>query len=93
MTKRIGLFTPAANPKKGAPSTSTSYVEVDALSDLTAKLAALGAKQVALLARDRVGTTRLEGKKFPLAELKDDHLAWVSGKADGFETRGVFYEK
>lgn len=92
MNKRIGLFTPVARKKKGGPTTTTTYVEVDKAADLAVKLVALGAKRVGLLCRDRLGTTRMEGSMFSVTELKDEHLDWASAKPPEFETRGIFYD-
>lgn len=92
MKKRIGLFTPVARRKKDGPTTTTSYVEVDAAPELMKKLAALGAKRIGLLCRDRLGTTRMEGTMFAVNGLKDEHLNWVTEKAPAFETRGLYYD-
>ncbi len=92
MNKRIGLFTPIARQKKDGPTTTTTYVEVSTAAELGAKLAALGAKRVGLLCRDRFGTTRLEGTMFAVADLKDEHVEWASAKSTDFETRGLFYD-
>jgi len=92
MKTRIGLFTHVKRKKKGGPTTTTTYVEIGAASELSEKLAALGAKRVGLLCRERTGTTRLEGKMFAPAELGADHLKWLTEKTAVFETRGLFYE-
>lgn len=92
MKKRIGLFTSRAKIKKGAATTSTCYVEVDDVAELSAKLAELGATRLGLLLRDRLGTTSIEGKMFPLAELKAEHLDWLTEKPKEFQTRGLFFE-
>jgi hypothetical protein len=93
MKTRIGLFTPKkSRRKKGEASTTTSYVEIETVSDLSAKLADLGAKKVGLLRRDRLGATHLEGKMIPAAELNDGHVKWLTAKSAEFETRGLFYE-
>src|SRR5688572_22036231 len=79
MNKRIGLFTDAdrKKQKKTGQTTKTSYVDIVAAQDLAEKLQGLGAKEVGLLRRDRFGTTHLEGKMFPVAELKEEHVDWV----------------
>lgn len=93
MKKRIGLFTPKKGRiKKGEATTTTSVVEVATLPELTAKLAELGAKRVGLLHRDRVGTTRLEGAMMAPADLKPEHLDWLTAASGQFETRGLFFE-
>jgi hypothetical protein len=94
MTNRIGLFTNAPGKvKKGAPTTTASYVEVAAIDDLTQKLAALGAKRVGLLLRDRAGTTHLEGAMFSVGDLKHEHKTWLTANGDAFQTRGLFFAK
>ena len=94
MTNRIGLFTNAPGKvKTGAPTTTATYVEVAAVDDLTQKLAALGAKHVGLLLRDRAGTTHLEGSMFSLGDLKAEHMTWLTAKSDAFQTRGLFFAK
>jgi len=96
MNKRIGLFTEIGSQKKKnrtARTTTASYVDVSTAQDLVEKLQGLGAKQVGLLRRDRLGETHLEGKMLQPAELNDTHLEWLTAKADGFETRGVYYAK
>jgi hypothetical protein len=93
MKTRIGLFTPKKHGrKKGEASTTTSYVEIGTTADLSAKLSDLGARQVGLLRRDRLGATHLEGKMFLAAELNDGHVKWLTAKSGEFETRGLFYE-
>jgi hypothetical protein len=94
MKSRIGLFTPAApNPgKKKGESTTATYVEVETLAELSAALAKLKAKQVSLFWRDNVGAGHVEGAAFPLSSLGAQHLAWVTGKAETFQMRGLFYE-
>ena len=93
MSKRIGLFTPKnSRRKKGDTTTTASYVDVDSVSDLAAKLTQLGAKRVGLLRRDRLGVTHNEGAMFPIADLRPSHLEWVTGKAEEFQTRGLYYE-
>lgn len=93
MNKRIGLFTPVPHTKKNAPTTTTTYVEVDTAADLVKKLVALGARRVGLLCKDRLGTTRMEGTMFPPSALKDEHIDWATAKAAEFETRGIFYDQ
>jgi hypothetical protein len=93
MKTRIGLFTPKRHPhKKGEATTTTTYVEIDALADLAAKLAELGIKQIGLLRRDRSGATHIEGTMFPASELKPETLAWLTAKSAEFETRGLYCE-
>jgi hypothetical protein len=94
MKSRIGLFTPAAPKpgKKKGESTTASYVEVETLAELSAALAKLNAKQVALFWRDNVGAGHVEGAMFPLASLGADHLQWVTAKTETFQMRGLFYE-
>ncbi|HUR59054.1 MAG TPA: hypothetical protein VM029_15170 [Opitutaceae bacterium] len=91
MNKRIGLFTEAAKKKKNGPTTTASYVDIIAAADLTEKLVTLGAKKVALLRKDRLGTTHIEGKMFSVSELKDEHVTWVTARPEHFETRGIYY--
>lgn len=92
MSKHIGLFTPVARKKKGGPTTTTVYVDVETAADLVKKLVELGAKRAGLLSRDRLGTTRLEGTMMPVTELKAEHLDWAMAKPAEFETRGIFYD-
>ena len=92
MKTRIGLFTSKARVKKGAATTTTTYVEVDDVAELTAKLSALGATRIGLLQRDRLGTTSNEGKMFPVSELKPEHLGWLTEEPKEFQTGGLFYE-
>jgi hypothetical protein len=93
MKKRIGLFSPAPQKKKkGGPSTSTSYVEVENAAELAAELTTRGAKRVGLLCKDRLGSTRMEGAMFTVADLKDQHIEWVMAKAPQFETRAIYYD-
>lgn len=92
MKQRIGLFTPAKKKKKGGATTSATYVEVSTLTELTEKLASLGAKRVGLLLRERTGTTKLEGKMVAPSELGAEHLKWLLEKPAEFQTRGLFYE-
>lgn len=92
MKKRIGLFTSRTKIKKGAPTTSTCYVEVDDVAELTAKLADLGATNLGLLCRDRLGATSIEGKMFPVSELKPAHLDWLTEKPKEFQTRGLYFD-
>jgi len=92
MTTRIGLFTHAKKQKKGGRTTENIYVDIDSLDALSAKLNELGAQQVGLMSRDRTGTTHLEGKMFPVAELKETHLSWLSSKPEQFATRALFFE-
>jgi hypothetical protein len=94
MNKRIGLFTDiGAQKKKNATTrtTTASYVDVASAKDLVEKLVGLGANKVGLLRRDRLGTTHLEGKMLSPSELNDSHVEWLTAKAEGFETRGVYY--
>jgi uncharacterized ferredoxin-like protein len=93
MKTRIGLFTPKQRArKKGEATTTVSYVEFETAADLAAKLEELGAKQVTLLRRDRLGVTHPEGAKFPSAGLNADHVKWLTAKTKEFETRGLYYE-
>jgi len=94
MKIRIGLFTPNAGKQKGTvKTTSTTYVEVSAASELVEKLAALGAKRVGLLHRDRLGTTKLEGDMFAVSGLNEKHLEWVAAPPSAeFHTRGIYYD-
>ncbi|MES1167162.1 MAG: hypothetical protein ABUL68_04095, partial [Pseudomonadota bacterium] len=57
-----------------------------------AKLGELGAKQVTLLRRDRLGVTHPEGTKFPASEVDASHVKWLTAKTKEFETRGLYYE-
>ncbi len=92
MTTRIGLFTHAKKQKQGSRTTSNIYVDIDSLGTLSSKLNELGARQVGLMCRDRTGTTRLEGQMFPVADLKETHLTWLSEKPEQFATRALFFE-
>jgi hypothetical protein len=94
MKMRIGLFTPITAKKKGTTkTTTTTYVEVTAATELVEKLTALGAKRVGLLNRDRLGTTKLEGDMFAVEGLQDKHLEWVvTPPAGEFQTRGIYYD-
>jgi hypothetical protein len=94
MNKRIGLFTELGPQKKKAATTRTtsaSYVDVGTAKDLVEKLQGLGARQVGLLRRDRLGVTHLEGKMLQPADISDTHLEWLTAKPEGFETRGIYY--
>ena len=92
MSTRIGLFTNRKNQKRGQSTTTKVYVEVKEPKELSSKLAELGAKRVALLCRNRTGTTRMEGKMFSPADITAEHITWLVGKAAEFETRGLFYD-
>ena len=92
MKKRIGLFTPRAKIKKGFSTTTTTYVEVEDVAELAAKLSGLGATRLGLLCRDRLGATSIEGKMFPASDLKSAHIDWLTEKPKEFQTRGLFYE-
>jgi hypothetical protein len=95
MNKRIGLFTEVTSKKQkaGPRTTDASYVDVAGAPDLVEKLAALGAKKVGLLRKDRNGTTHMEGSMLAPADLNEEHLDWLTAKPAEFETRGVYYAK
>lgn len=95
MSKRIGLFTenPSPKKKKSTATTTVTYVDIETAQDLITKLVGLGAKKVGLLRKDRVGTTHLEGAMVAPADLKDEHVSWVTAKPEQFETRGIYYAK
>jgi hypothetical protein len=93
MKKRIGLFTSkTARRKAGDATTTASYVEIEEIPDLKERLAGLGAKRVGLLQRDRLGATHLEGEMFSPAELKSEHVEWLTSPGEEFQTRGLFYD-
>jgi len=84
MKTRIGLVT-----TKAMGRSSTSFVEVEGLKELSAELTKIGAKRVALFWRDRIGDGHVEGEPFAVADLKDTHFTWVSTHPkDGM--RGLF---
>lgn len=92
MSIRIGLFTRRAKKKAGQASSTATYIEVSSHTEISAKLAELGAKEVGLLCRDRTGNTTLEGEMFKVADLKASHFEWLSAKPAEFQTRGLFYD-
>lgn len=92
MPRRIALYTELdRKPKHTKKTTTASFVEVAVAKSLVVQLAALGAKKVGLLRRDRFGTSHLEGEVMAVDQLADAHLAWLGGKAADFESRGLFY--
>jgi len=93
MKKRIGLFTSkTARRKKGDATTTASYVEIEEIPDLKERLASLGAKRIGLLQRDRLGNTHLQGTMFSPADLNSEHVDWLTGPVEEFQTRGLFYD-
>ncbi|MEY2880700.1 MAG: hypothetical protein RLZZ15_3080 [Verrucomicrobiota bacterium] len=73
MKTRIGIVTP-----QPAGRSKTSFVEAADAKDLVSELNRLGAKQVALFWRDRIGDGHTEGAPFAIKDLTEQHFAWVA---------------
>ena len=86
MKNRIGLVT-----TKPLGRSTTKFIEVTDLKELSAELTKAGAKRVALFWRDRIGDGHVEGEPFPVAKLDETHFTWVTTQPKD-ATRALFYD-
>jgi hypothetical protein len=86
MKTRIGLVS-----TKPFGRSTTKFVEVADVEELSAVLAKAGAKRVVRYWRDRIGDGHTEGEPFALAALNESHLKWAAAHPkDG--SRGLFFD-